>query len=187
MTTEISREQRMWRYRIFAVTWLAYAGFYLCRKNFSIAIPLLTQELGYTKMDFARVIFLYSLFYALGQFYNGFLSDRFGPRLIVSIGLLVSVFANVWMGFGTTLTMFLILQCINGTGQSTGWPGTVKNMATWFRRRERGVVMGWWTTCYVLGAVIATALATFATSCRTASLRRPSTSSTLVGLSVVRT
>jgi OPA family sugar phosphate sensor protein UhpC-like MFS transporter len=83
MPAALTTRYRLWRYRIFAVLWLTYAGFYLCRKNFSIAMPLLSGDLGCTKDDFAIVLFLYSLFYALGQFYNGFLSDRFGPRLIV--------------------------------------------------------------------------------------------------------
>ena len=161
MTINLNRESRLWRYRIFAVSWLAYGGFYLCRKNFSIAMPLLNEDLGFTKDHFAMVLFLYSLFYAMGQFYNGFLSDKFGPRLIVGIGLFLSVAANIFMGFGATLLIFGLLLCINGTGQSTGWSGTVKNMAPWFRRQERGVVMSWWSTCYVVGAIAATTLATF--------------------------
>jgi sugar phosphate permease len=161
MTNALNRDYRFWRYRIFALSWLAYGGFYLCRKNFSIAMPLLSQDLGFTKDHFAMVLFLYSLFYALGQFYNGFLSDKFGPRLVVGIGLFLAVFANVFLGFGATLLVFALLLCVNGTGQSTGWSGTVKNMAPWFRRKERGVVMSWWSTCYVVGAVAATTLATF--------------------------
>jgi sugar phosphate permease len=161
MAITLTREYRLWRYRVFALSWLAYGGFYLCRKNFSIAMPLLSQDQGFTKDDFAMVLFFYSLFYALGQFYNGFLSDKFGPRLIVGIGLFLSVLANIFMGFGAALLVFGLLLCINGTGQSTGWSGTVKNMAPWFRRKERGVVMSWWSTCYVVGAVAATTLATF--------------------------
>jgi sugar phosphate permease len=34
-------------------------------------------------------------------------------------------------------------------------------MAPWFRRKERGIVMSWWSTCYVVGAIAATSLATF--------------------------
>ncbi len=124
-------------------------------------MPLLSQDLGFTKDNFAMVLFVYSLFYALGQFYNGFLSDKLGPRLIVGIGLFLSVLANILLGFGAALLVFGLLLCINGTGQSTGWSGTVKNMAPWFRRKERGVVMSWWSTCYVVGAVAATTLATF--------------------------
>lgn len=157
----LNREIRFWRYRIFILSWLAYAGFYLCRKNFSIAMPLLDRDLGFTKDNFATVLFFYSLFYALGQFYNGFLSDKFGPRLVVGVGLFLSVLANIFLGFGATLLVFGFLLCINGTGQSTGWSGTVKNMAPWFRRKERGIVMSWWSTCYVVGAVAATSLATF--------------------------
>ena len=124
-------------------------------------MPLLNQDLGFTKDNFAMVLFLYSLFYALGQFYNGFLSDKFGPRLVVGIGLFLSVLANIFLGFGSALLVFGLLLCINGTGQSTGWSGTVKNMAPWFRRKERGIVMSWWSTCYVVGAIAATSLATF--------------------------
>ncbi len=157
----LTKEYRFWRHRIFLLSWLAYAGFYLCRKNFGIAMPLLNQDLGYTKDDFALLLFLYSLFYALGQFYNGFLSDRFSPRLIVSIGLLLSILANIFMGFGASLFVFGVLLCLNGTGQSTGWSGTVKNMTPWFSRKERGVVMSWWATCYVIGGIAATAFATY--------------------------
>jgi sugar phosphate permease len=162
MSNSLTREQRMWRYRIFAVTWLAYAGFYLCRKNFSVCMPLLVEDMGYTKDDFALVISLYSLMYALGQFYNGVLSDRFGPRLIVTIGHIIAAICSVVMGFGHVYAIFLVMYTLNGVGQSTGWSGTVKNMATWFRHRERGVVMGFWCTCYVIGGFIATNLATWA-------------------------
>lgn len=161
MAITLTREYRFWRYRIFALTWLAYGGFYLCRKNFSIAMPLLSQDHGFTKDNFAMVLFFYGLFYALGQFFNGFLSDKFGPRLIVGIGLFVSILANIFMGFSAALLVFGLWWVVNGIGQSTGWSGTVKNMAPWFRRKERGVVLSWWATCYVIGAIAATALATF--------------------------
>ncbi len=161
MAITLTKEYRFWRYRIFALTWLAYGGFYLCRKNISIAMPLLSQDYGFTKDNFAIFLLFYSSFYALGQFYNGFLSDKFGPRLIVGIGLFLSIFANVFLGFSTSLLLFGMFLCINGIGQSTGWSGTVKNMAPWFRRKERGVIMSWWATCYVIGAIAAMALATF--------------------------
>lgn len=161
MAITLTREYRSWRYRIFALSWLAYAGFYLCRKNFSIAMPLLDRDLGFTKDNFAMLLFCYSLFYAMGQFYNGFLSDKLGPRLVVGVGLFLAVLANIFLGFGTTMLVFAFLLSVNGTGQSTGWSGTVKNMAPWFRRQERGVVMSWWSTCYVVGAIAATSLATF--------------------------
>jgi MFS transporter, OPA family, sugar phosphate sensor protein UhpC len=124
-------------------------------------LPLLEHDLGYSNAQLANVIFGYSLFYALGQFCSGVLSDRFGPRLIVGVGLFVVVISNLATGFVTSLTMLMLLACLNGIGQSTGWPGLVKNMSCWFGPRERGVAMAWWGTNYVIGGFLATLFATY--------------------------
>jgi sugar phosphate permease len=154
--------QRFWRYRIFALTWCVYAGFYLCRKNLSVIMPSLKEDLGYTTDDLANILFGYLTIYAIGQFSNGFLSDRFGPRLIVGLGLIVAVISNVFMGIAaSSLALFGLLYVANGYAQSTGWSGTIKNMSTWFHHEERGVVMAWWSTCYALGGAAATAFATW--------------------------
>ena len=143
------------------VTWLTYAGFYLYRKNIGVVLPLLEHDLGYSNTQLAHVIFGYSLFYTVGQLCCGVLSDRFGPRRIVGIGLFLVVISNLVTGFITSLMMLGLLACLNGLGQSAGRPGLVKNMSYWFGRRERGVVMAWWGTNYVMGGFLATIFATF--------------------------
>jgi OPA family glycerol-3-phosphate transporter-like MFS transporter len=35
-------------------------------------------------------------------------------------------------------------------------------MATWYRHDERGVIVGWWSTCYVVGGFAGTIIATYA-------------------------
>ncbi|MGH7442585.1 MAG: MFS transporter, partial [bacterium] len=137
-------DERHWRYRAFGLSWLAYFGFYLCRKNFSVAMPLLKGDLGYSYAGLAKVVAGYSTLYAVGQFCSGVMSDHFGPRKVVGIGLFVVVAANLLMGFQASIIVLGILACINGAAQSTGWSGTVKVMACWFSRRERGRVMAWW-------------------------------------------
>ncbi len=161
MAGALTADQRRWRYRIFALTWLGYAGFYLCRNNLSVVMPLMSEDLGYTKLQFATVLSFYHLLYTLGQFVNGISADRFGPRLVVGVGLLVSILSNLLMGFASSLLLFTVLASCNGAAQSTGWPGFVKNMSGWFRPRERGVVMAWWATNYVLGGAFATIFATY--------------------------
>lgn len=156
--------ERYWRCRAFALSWLAYFGFYLCRKNFSVAVPLLNSGLGYSYAGLGKVLAAYSVFYAIGQFCSGVMSDHFGPRKVVGIGLFAIVTANVLMGFQDSLVVLGILVCINGVAQSTGWSALVKLMACWFSRRERGRVMAWWTTNYVLGGFAAMLLATYATT-----------------------
>ncbi|MCP4639666.1 MAG: MFS transporter [bacterium] len=162
MSDAVRSQPKWWRYRIFALTWLVYAGFYLCRKNMSVVMPMLVEEFGYTNEQLGWMLTGYGFIYMLGQFGNGMLSDRFGPRLIVGVGLLVGVASNVVMGLGASaLVLFGLLHMANGYGQSTGWSGTIKNMSTWFHRGERGVAMAWWATCYSIGGVIATLFATY--------------------------
>jgi len=161
MTSTILPAMKKWRVQIFAVTWLAYFGMYFCRKNYSVVMPVMSRELNTSKEGFAIVITVYSIMYMLGQFLNGYLSDRKGARLIVGIGLLVSVIANFMMGWAGTIGSFIFLMGLNGLGQSSGWSGLVKNMTPWYRKEERGVIMSFWTTCYVIGGIAATAFATY--------------------------
>jgi OPA family sugar phosphate sensor protein UhpC-like MFS transporter len=161
MVKTISSEMKKWRVQIFTLTWLAYFGMYFCRKNFSVVMPVLSRELHTSKEEFAIVITVYSLMYMIGQFLNGYLSDLHGPRLIVGIGLLLSVIANLVMGWMGTVGSFLFLMGLNGFGQSSGWSGLVKNLTPWFKKKERGVIMSYWTTCYVIGGMAATAFATY--------------------------
>ncbi|MBA4409390.1 MAG: MFS transporter [Bacteroidota bacterium] len=161
MTKAISNELKKWRVQIFALTWLAYFGMYFCRKNFSVVMPIMSRDLHTSKEEFAFVITIYSITYMLGQFLNGYLSDRKGPRLIVGIGLLISVISNLLMGWMGTIGSFVFLMGLNGFGQSSGWSGLIKNLTPWFRKKERGVMMSFWTTSYVIGGMAATAFATY--------------------------
>lgn len=153
---------RGWRIRIFATTWMAYAGFYLCRKNFSVLMPLLQQNLGISKDNLAHAVFFYSLMYAVGQFIMGTLSDRFGPRRVVSAGMFVAASTSIGMAFFTDTPSLIVLQAINGLAQACGWSGLLKVMFAWFDAQSRGVVMAWWSTNYALGGFLATNFATFA-------------------------
>jgi len=144
---------------VFAGTWLAYAGFYLCRKNFSVLMPFLQAEVGLSKNQLADILFAYSLAYTGGQFVMGGLADRFTARLVVGGGLAAAAAANTLMAVAPSYGPLVILGLLNGLAQSTGWPGLVKLMGVWFPAAERGVVMAWWSTNYVLGGLLATVFA----------------------------
>jgi OPA family sugar phosphate sensor protein UhpC-like MFS transporter len=161
MTAPLSNAQNYWRKRIFVITWLAYAGFYFGRKNLSVTWSSIESDLNFNSDDYASIIFIYSLVYTIGQFWNGYLSDKFGARKIVSAGLFLAVIANFFLGITYSAGIIIFLIALNGYGQSTGWSGLIKNMTPWYRSNERGIVMSWWSTCYVIGAFLATVFATY--------------------------
>ncbi|MEK7477003.1 MAG: MFS transporter [Candidatus Coatesbacteria bacterium] len=150
---------RLWRGRIFGVTWLLYAGFYLCRKNYAVAQPVIMKEFGWDEAGVGIIVTAYLTVYAIGQFLNGILGDRFSARRIIAAGLALSVLANVLFGWTASIGVMAFLWGLNGFGQSSGWPGIVKTLSAWFGVRERGRVMAWWSTCYQIGEVVSSALA----------------------------
>ncbi|CDO29101.1 MFS transporter [Mycolicibacterium porcinum] len=150
---------RHWRIQIFAVTWIAYAGFYFTRQAFSVAKlgiledPILSTHL--TKSVMANLDAAYLAAYAVGQFIWGQVSDRFGPRVVILGGLAISAIATVFMGLLPALVFLLPLMIVQGLAQSTGWSPTLSNMAQFFSIGERGRVLGLWSTNYAFGGLVA--------------------------------
>jgi MFS transporter, OPA family, sugar phosphate sensor protein UhpC len=157
----LTEAHRVWRYRIFAATWLSYAGFYFCRQAYSVVKSTLGRELGFSTTELAHVWTAFLVAYMVGQFVSGALGRRSGPRLLLLVGMAVSLGCNVVFGFSNGLATFAGFMVLNGLAQASGWPGNVGAMAAWFRRSERGTVMGIWSTCYQLGSVAAKAFAAF--------------------------
>ena len=159
MDTTMEPRLRHWRRRVFAATWLSYAGFYFCRKPFFIAKPALSEELGWDPAMLGYIGTAYLVAYTIGQFIAGAAGNRWGPRLLLLCGMAVSVLANFGFGFSNSAASFMALMVVNGLAQATGWSGNVGAMAPWFRREERGTVMGLWATNYQVGGVLANTLA----------------------------
>jgi sugar phosphate permease len=151
-----------WRFRIFIAAWVLYACYYFCRKNFSVVMPMMARTSHYNNFDLAHAVFVFSLAYAVGQFVAGALGDRFGGRLVGSAGGFFSAACTAAMAFTSSYQVILLLQIGNGLGQGCGWSACLKTLGSWFARKERGTVMAWWGTCYVLGGFLATVFATFA-------------------------
>ena len=151
------------RWRMFALTWLAYVGFYLARKSFAVAkVAFATNPesgVDLSRAELAIVDSSYLIAYACGQFVWGPLGDRLGPRFILTIGFSLLIAASLASGFATTLLVFSLFMIVQGVGQATGWSNLVKAMSSWFKVGERGRVMGWWCTSYTVGAAIAPPLA----------------------------
>jgi OPA family glycerol-3-phosphate transporter-like MFS transporter len=153
-----------WRWTIFGVTWLAYAGFDLTRKAFSVAKNELKKPevLGLTKGQMSEMDGAYSAVYALGQFFWGTLGDRYGTRRVILFGMMASIVTAAIMGTLSTAFWMGVMFAAQGMWQASGWAPLGKNMGEFFSQRERGSVMGFWCTSYALGGFIASIIAGYA-------------------------
>lgn len=150
-----------WRKRVFISVWITYSAFYLVRVNMSIAIPGIMEEFGYSKTVMGGLLTCLFITYAIGQFINGQLGDRFGARRLISFGLLVSGLLNIVFGFSSAITAMMIIWGLNGFFQSMGWGPSVKTVANWFPPEKRGKMSGLLGTSYQIGNAYSWALAGF--------------------------
>jgi sugar phosphate permease len=150
-----------WRNRIFIVLWITYGAFYLCRVNFSVAIPGIIKEFGYTKAQLGAVATGLFWAYAVGQFVHGQFSERFSSRHYLFVVILLSALMNLLMGPIAALGLFAmgVIWAFNGFFQAGGWANCIKTLSQWFPPKARGKRMGLYGACYQFGNVMAWLLA----------------------------
>ena len=154
MTEALTKAHKTWRVKVFAATWFSYVGFYFCRKPFSAAKAAIGAETKWSATTLGNIWASYLIAYALGQFLAAWMGTRLGPRKNVLLGMALSTVVTAALGVTLTVPVMMGLVAVNGLAQATGWSGNVGTMAGWFRKHERGRVMGAWSNCYTVGALV---------------------------------
>lgn len=143
------------RWQVFAGVFIGYAAYYLIRKNFSLAIPYLIDEYGFSKADLGTVAVALSLAYGFSKFIMGNVSDRSNPKYFITIGLLgsaiISLIFGLVPGVLSSIPLMILLAALNGWFQGMGYPPGAKTMTNWFSRSERGAWWSWWNVSHNLG------------------------------------
>lgn len=133
---------KKWQITITITTSLFYFLYYLGRYNYSITIPYIQQELQLTNIMTGLIATTLTAGYAIGQFINGFIIDRIGPRITMTIGAITSTILNITMGLSTTFTQLLTSWGLNGYTQAYGYGSCCKLYTSWFKKTDRGKPLG---------------------------------------------
>ncbi len=147
----MDRVWRHWQFRTMGAMIVGYALYYFVRKNLSMAMPALDDELGLTKTDLGLILTLFSVIYGVGKLVNGMLADRANARYFMAIGLLGAAAVNVFFGFGASLAWFGACWLINAYFQSMGWPPCARMLTHWYPKQRLGTWWGIWNMSHQLG------------------------------------
>jgi sugar phosphate permease len=147
-----------WQATTIVLLIVGYAGYYLCRSNFSVALPLIIDELtanGMSASDarvhLGTIASIGVLAYAVGKFLSGALADRLGGRRTFLSGTAGAICFTALFAVGGGIPLFTLAWLLNRLVQSMGWPGAVKLASRWFSFSAYGTAMGFISLSYLFG------------------------------------
>jgi len=147
------------RYLVTTLMFLSVFVNYMDRVNFSVAIPAIRHEFGFTLQQIGQISFAWSIVYALFNFPGGWVVDRLGLRLALPIVL------GWWSAFtiatplARTLAGWFAVRGLMGAGEAPIWPINAKCAGTWAAPSERSTLFTLAGCGQYLGPAVGTLLA----------------------------
>lgn len=130
------------RYLILGLLCLMYFISYVDRVNISVAAPLMKKELGLSSTELGLVFSAFAYPYAAMQIFGGWLADRFGPRLVLTVLSVIWAIATMLTGFAWGLTSLIVFRVLLGIGEGGAFPSATRAMTYWMPAAERGFAQG---------------------------------------------
>lgn len=128
------------RYAILAIATTNAFLLYLDRVCMSAVIQS-TQfqtELGLTRQQTGDIMAIFFFAYALGQMPAGYLADRFGPRRMIVVYILLWSLATAATGLTSTLIAMVAVRALCGLAEAGAYPASALLISRWFPFSFRG-------------------------------------------------
>jgi len=149
------------RWWIIGLICLATVINYIDRTAFGVMWPEMGKDLGMDEGDYAIMLNVFMVTYALGKFLSGKLYDIIGTRMGFTVSIVVWSVASVLHAFARGLVSLTIVRALLGLGEAGNWPGAVKSNGEWFPIKQRAIAQGIFNAGASLGSVIAPVLIAF--------------------------
>ena len=143
------------RWWIIGLIGLATVINYIDRSALAIMWPSISEDLGMTKNDYALILNVFMIAYAIGQSVSGKLFDKIGTRMGYVVVIIVWGVSSFLHSMARGLLSFSILRVTLGLGEAGNWPGAAKSNAEWFPIKERAIAQGIFNAGASIGSVVA--------------------------------
>ncbi|MGW6931070.1 MFS transporter [Lentzea sp. NPDC054927] len=110
----------------------------------NVAMPSMMTGLNATLNDVIWVASAYLLAFAVPLLLTGRLGDRFGPKRLYGIGLVLFVLASLACGLATSAEALITARVFQGLGAAAMTPQTMAFITHLFPAAKRGAALGMW-------------------------------------------
>lgn len=121
---------------------LMYGLTYIDRINVATAGPVFQKEMHLTANQLGSVLSAFGWAYLVLQVWGGWLSDRFGARLTLTMCAVIWAGATMLMGLAHSLTGLILCRVLLGLGEGATFPTATRALADWMPASKRGFAQG---------------------------------------------
>src|SRR5579872_3903275 len=158
---EALREKPLSKWRLVFSVFLPFAaGYYLAYlfRTINAAIsPALASDFSLNAAETGLLASIYFLVFGLTQIPIGVFLDRFGPRRVQGVLLVIAAGGATLFGTASSFPELLFARAMIGLGVAGSLMAGLKAVVTWFPRERVALANGWMIMLGSLGAVTATA------------------------------
>jgi len=119
-----------------------YLILYIDRVNIATAAPLIKSDLHLSNTQLGLVFSAFALPYALFQLIGGWIGDRLGPRLTLTICCAIVAVATAATGAVGGFASLFVARLALGFGEGAAFPTGTRAMATWTPESRWGFAQG---------------------------------------------
>jgi MFS family permease len=130
------------RYIILGLTTLVAVMLYVDRFCLGYVAPYIRENLGLTPQQMGFVLDAFFYTYAFGQVPCGWLSDRFGSRLMLTLYLAIWSSLTGLMGLAHGMTALLVFRLGCGLFEAGAYPACAGLIRRWVPYDQRGLASG---------------------------------------------
>ena len=142
-------ERRWW---ILGVLCLSLLVIGLDNTILNVALPTLARDLGATNSQLQWMVDAYILVFAGLLLTTGSLSDRYGRRKALALGLVIFGIGSTFSAFSGSSSALIASRAVMGVGGALIMPSTLSILTNVFPADERGRAIGSGPACPVSGS-----------------------------------
>lgn len=130
------------RYLVAAGMFFLALLLYIDRVCISVAKDPIAGALDLSDKQMGWVLSAFALGYALLQVPSGMMSDRFGPRRVLTGIVSFWSVLTALTGAAWNFVSLLFIRFMFGAGEAGAFPGMSRAIFSWIPQRERGIILG---------------------------------------------
>ncbi len=151
-------------YRIIPAAFLMYMIAFMDRVNIGFAGPGMAHDFHVSSAAIGVTFGAFFAGYTLLQIPGGYIADRWGGKLWVTVLLIAWSASALYSGLAQTERQELWARFLLGVAEGGLWPAVLVMIARWFPRDERASANALFQICLPVGALVAAPLSGYLVS-----------------------